>query len=318
MFSFLYMRLFMFLENGKARIRSPYKIIRVIYVFWYYFAKLVENILIRVVPFYYCRANRNKSNEIITASLTSYPGRIKIVEYAIKSIFLQSIPPHRIILWLAYSQFPEKKLPKSLLRFTSRGLEIRWVEDLRSHKKYHYVLQEQRQNELVITFDDDIIYHPLSIENALRKHHKYPKAVISNMMMRMYVKKDKIVPFRQWHMVQPGENSPRTDYALLTGSGCLYPYGVMPKETFDWVEAYRTSKTCDDLWITFMTKIHNVQVCPTDYTSPDFCTLFGSQTSHLAADNMLNDGNDITTALFIKENPSLINYIQLGTLKENK
>lgn len=304
----------MFLEKGKARIRSPYKIIRVFNVFWYYLAKLVENMLIRVVPTSFCKTNKNYSNEIIIASLTSYPGRINVVEYAVKSIFLQSVRPHKIILWLAYSQFPERKLPESLIRYMSKGLEIRWVEDLRSHKKYYYALQEQRKNELVITFDDDIIYHPFSIENVLRKHYRYPKAVISNMMMRMYVQNDKIVPFRQWDMVLPGDNIPRSDYALLTGSGCLYPYGIMPKETFDWKEAFRTSKTCDDLWITFITKIHNIQVCPTDYTSPDFCTSYGSQTSHLAADNMLNDGNDITTALFIRENPILIDYIRLGIL----
>ncbi|MBR1467656.1 MAG: hypothetical protein IJ606_03385 [Bacteroidaceae bacterium] len=305
----IYKWIFMYMENGKARDRSPHKLVRIYYVFWYYLSRLVENILVRIIPNRLCVLNRDERGERIVASLTSYPGRIGVVEYSIKSILLQTIPPHRIILWLANSQFPGRKLPKSLSNYIRHGLEVRWVNDLRSHKKYHYVLQEQESNEVVITFDDDIIYHPLTIEHALRKHAEYPNAVVANMMMKIGHKNGNVVPFRQWQMIQPGVHCPRTDYALLTGSGCLYPFGVMPKETFDWDEACRMAKTCDDLWITFMTKLYNVPVCPTDYTSPDFCTSYGSQATHLAKDNMLNDGNDKCVALFVKEHPEIVSYM---------
>lgn len=306
----IYQTLFMFLEKGKARSRSSYKAVRVYYVLWYYFARFVENVLVRYTPFRYCKLSNDESEERITASLTSYPGRIHVVEFAIKSLLLQSTPPHRLILWLAEAQFPNKELPNSLLRYTKIGVEIRWCDDLRSHKKYFYALQEQKAGELVITFDDDILYHPDSIENVIKKHREYPGTIITNMMMQIVIENDHVLPFRSWGMVLPGKHKPRKDYALLTGSGCLYPYGVMPEDTFNWSEAKRTSLTCDDLWITFMTKLHNVPVCPVDFTSPDFCTAYGSQTTHLAQTNMQNDGNDKSVSLFMTEYPYLVEYMK--------
>ena len=84
------------------------------------------------------KENVNKYKEKITISLTTYPGRINQVYYAIKSLMIQSIQADKIILWLAEEQFPNKKLPDKIHILEKLGLTIRWCDDLRSHKKYYY------------------------------------------------------------------------------------------------------------------------------------------------------------------------------------
>ena len=88
--------------------------------------------------------------------------------------------PDRIVLWLAESQFSVHILPRDFDALVASGLEIRYVDDLRSHKKYFYMLQEQKEDELVITFDDDIIYHHRIIERAYRKHLEFPNVIVCN------------------------------------------------------------------------------------------------------------------------------------------
>ena len=62
----------------------------------------------------------------------------------IETILSQSIKPDKVILYLSKVQFPrlEDDLPDSLLHMKASGLDIRFVEgDIRSHKKYYYVMQ---------------------------------------------------------------------------------------------------------------------------------------------------------------------------------
>lgn len=154
--------------------RSPYKIVRAWNTLMYYVVNRLENIFITrtsiemLTKRFSEERNFSQSNVYVTASLTTFPARIKEVRYVIMSILLQTIRPDRVLLWVAEDQFPNRQLPDNLRVLCDYGLEIRFCDDLRSHKKYYYVLQEQKTNELVITFDDDIIYHPHTIERLIK------------------------------------------------------------------------------------------------------------------------------------------------------
>ena len=139
---------------------------------------LLENIYIRVERIPKCGINKEHREEKVIVSLTSFPARIDRAYYAIKSLMLQSYKADKIILWLAESQFPSRQIPKRLQMLTEHGLTIRWCDDLRSHKKYFYALQGQKNNELVITYDDDIIYENDSIEKLIKVHEQYPDCIV--------------------------------------------------------------------------------------------------------------------------------------------
>ena len=96
--------------------------------------KLILNLLYPITQKRNCKAGISEDGPVIV-SLTTYPGRIDQVWKTISSLLNQTLKPKRVILWLAKEQFPAGKLPESVQRLTTRGLEICYCEDLKSHKK---------------------------------------------------------------------------------------------------------------------------------------------------------------------------------------
>lgn len=87
--------------------------------------------------------------------------------------------PDEIILWLAEEQFNGiDSLPKALLEQQKRGLTIRFCDDLRSHKKYYYTMQEYPR-DIVILVDDDMFYPKDTIKKLWKLHKKYPNDICS-------------------------------------------------------------------------------------------------------------------------------------------
>ena len=100
-------------------------------------------------------------NSSLIVSFTSYPARIHVVPQVLESLYAQSMKADRILLWLAEEQFPNKEadLPKSLIDDAAAGkFELRWCDDLGSHKKYFYTMQEF-PDDIVVTVDDYQHYH---------------------------------------------------------------------------------------------------------------------------------------------------------------
>src|SRR5574343_906457 len=143
------------------------------------FAKILKQIFDRVVPRYFLFTQFHYSyglntitrDKKVIVSLTSFPGRVQDVWIVIECLFRQTFKADKIILWLSESQFNGIELPQRLLDQKKRGLEIRFVEDdLKSHKKYIYALNEYK-NDYVITVDDDLYYDNQLIENQIGRAH---------------------------------------------------------------------------------------------------------------------------------------------------
>lgn len=161
-----------------------------------------DNKIIRKTEFSGSVLNQEKRDFTITASLTSFPARIEYVHLAVKSIMRQTCKPDRIILWLAEEQFPDKKLPENLLALQEFGLEIKWCEDLCGHKKYFYCIRDQLPNELVITFDDDMLYRDNCIEQLIAKHEKFPNCIICERAQAVnYDKNGKLKNPGAWNVI---------------------------------------------------------------------------------------------------------------------
>lgn len=276
--------------------RSPYKLVRAFRYLKYLFASKIANLLIKNVELKNLLYNTEISDGLlITASLTTYPARIFEVRYAIISIILQTRRPDRTFLWLAEEQFPDKQIPENLRDLCEYGLEVHFCDDIHSHKKYYYTLQQQKENELVVTFDDDIIYHPRTIERLVEKHSDYPQCIIcSQVHIITYDKENKLAPYCKWGLAHDGMDTPSTSFMPLTGSGCLYPHGVMPICTFDKDLIHAIAITADDLWIGAMARMNGTLICPPKVVSRQFSVIGDSQTQSLSQVNCIADGNDDT------------------------
>ncbi len=253
----------------------------------------MERKIIKKIPLSNCFLNKKTREKKIIVSLTTFPARIESVGYAIKSLFNQTVKPDRIVLWLAKEQFDGIELPKLLKSLCEKGLEIRFCKDLRSHKKYYYALQEQQSDELVITYDDDLIYPEDSIERLLKLHKKYPNCIVCNRAQKCTRKNNLLGPYNTWRVhCKEGVKKPSSLLFPSTGGGTLYPFDSVDKEAFNETALKETAFTADDLWMRFMSAKKGTKIVKTRRSHRTFSTLEGSQAESLQKDNCIGGEND--------------------------
>ncbi len=194
----------------------------------------------------------------IVVSLTSFPRRINDVVYTIRSILMQCIKPNRIILWLAYSQFPnlEKDLPEKLLKLTKYGLEIRWYSDIRSYKKFIPSLAEFPES-IIVTTDDDIFYRRNWLKKLYDGYKSDRRTIWAHRVTKFVFENNhfQTIPggFDRW---------PNFSYLnKITGcGGVLYPPHIFDDEVLN-EDAFRSlCRTNDDIWFWLMGVKNGIKV----------------------------------------------------------
>lgn len=234
--------------------------------------------------------NTKQRDEYIIVSLTSYPARIAFVHQAIKSLMMQTCKPDKIFLWLAEEQFPNKELPSKLLELCSYGLDIMWMNDLYGHKKYYYPVLNQKTNEVVITFDDDILYSPVTIERIMKKHKLYPNCLVCE-RGQTFEDKDIQNPGRWRVNSELGVNLPTFSMNPSPGGGCLIPYHGFYKDAVDEQKIRSLAYKNDDLWYMFMCAENGTQMIKTRKNHRTFTVIKGSQIEQMANANVKGDVN---------------------------
>ena len=227
----------------------------------------------------------------IIVSLTSFPARINNLWLVIESLLRQTTPPKRIILRLARSQFSDMaSIPKNLLRLKKRGLEIKFCdEDLRSHKKYYYALCEFA-NDLIVTVDDDIIYHTGLIEQLLKLYELHPGAICCQRAMSIKFEGHNIAPYEQWQLLKSGAG-PSFVIFQTSGGGTLFPPGALHSEVLNKQVFMKYCLHADDVWLNAMSQFNNVKIVKTDsYIECLPVINFGNKSLHNL--NITLGGND--------------------------
>lgn len=266
------------------------------------------NIFLRnLLPIYYKKKNHcgiNKCSnreEKIIVSLTTFPERISEINCVLQSLLNQTLKPDKIILWLADSQFPDKNAVRERFKsFIIRGVEIRYCEDLRAHKKYYCTMQEY-PDAAIITVDDDLFYPEDLVEKLYKKHIEYPNAIVAMRAHRMQFENGELLPYNQWSTGAKGENGPDKYLFCTTGGGTLFPGKCFGNECFDPETIKEICLLADDVWINCMRILANIEVIKVEKFYPEYCSLKCSQATGLANDNVLNNMNDIQLNKVIKK-----------------
>ena len=223
------------------------------YIIPLWYKKTCNNSLYKIVP------TQKKEGRII-ASLTTFPARIENLWIVIESILRQSHKPDMLILWLSKEQFPSiDVLPKRLVSLQNRGLQIRFCDgDLRSHKKYYYVLKDY-PNDHLFTFDDDLIYPSNTISSVLLAAESAPNCIVGRYSNQIMFDDKGNVCFMR---------NKRKDIAykalwstfIGSGGGTLYPAGFLPEITKDKDTFMTICKTADDVWLNTMCRFSGHKV----------------------------------------------------------
>ena len=210
----------------------------------------------------------------LIVSLTSYPGRINVVERTIDSILRQSLKPDCVILWLAESQFPkkEKSLPKSLRHLLKHGLQIRWCEDIRSYKKLIPALREF-PDDIIVTADDDIIFWENWLEtmyvsymknpNCIQGHHAYSYQFDDNLKLLNITVNNNIGILNGTNM-------------LGSGAGILFPPHVL-FDDITMVDFMKLAPSNDDMWWWAMAKLKQTPMLLIEQKCDNIVCIEGTQ-----------------------------------------
>lgn len=234
-------------------------------------------------------------------SLTSYPARINTVYQTINSIIKQDIPPKKIVLYLAESQFPQRNdsLPENLKCKINDIFEIRWCDDIRSYKKLIPALIDF-PNDIIITGDDDVIYPKDWIRTLLTGYYNDPSSVQCLRARYMVFENNKFSEYSKFRLIK---NDMKPSFLILqTGlGGCLYTKDmffedVCKKELF--------TKLCpdgDDLWFWAMAVIKGTKIhwCTPGLNNPKYIENTQVENNTLWEKNKIF-GNDSNISNLIK------------------
>jgi len=200
--------------------------------------------------------NEKYSDKEIIVSLTTYGKRLNQVYLTIESLMQQSLKPNKIILWLDYG-CQDKQLPQLLKKQMSRGLEIKFCNDICSYKKLIPSLKLY-PNDVIITADDDLFYNVNMIENLVLPYLQNPNYIYFNRGHKIKFLKDEIAPYNKWEWnINSIEESPLN--FPTSGGGALFPPNSFNQEVLNESVFMDICPLADDIWFKAMSLYNGTQ-----------------------------------------------------------
>lgn len=214
------------------------------------------------------KTNSIESKTKVIVSLTSFPAAIPYAIYAIQSVLKGSVLPDKIILYLTFSQFGKKGIPEKLKKLSEDYpiFEIRnYDQDIRSYRKLIPALNDF-PDAVIVTIDDDVLYHRHMLRDLLRLHKQIPHAVLAHRAKLM--KPD--APYRTWKKYRWYHflfKKIHADYRNIpTGvGGVLYPPGSLKKEMLEVNLFTQIAPTTDDIWFWAAAVANDTPIIPVPF-----------------------------------------------------
>ena len=202
-------------------------------------------------------------NEKLIISLTTYPQRISDIDVVIFSLINQSIKADKIILWLAYEEFPnlEKDIPNHILNLKKFGLEIEFCHNIYQYNKLIHALKKH-PNDLIVTADDDIYYPYNWLEKLYKSYLENPNVIHCHRGHRIrFDDKNNILPYSQWLQEFKPENNNTSFLNFATGcGGILYRSKLLHNDIFNEELFLKLCPKADDVWFWAMALLNNTKI----------------------------------------------------------
>ena len=191
-------------------------------------------------------------NPKIIISLTSYKKRLRKIDKVLNSILNGTLIPDKIVLTLYYKDinYISKKINEYL---TINKISIIIVNiDIKSHKKYFWVMQKYPY-DIIITIDDDIIYENNTVEILYKNFLKYPNEISAKRVhLIKYKKNGRCLPYKKWHKsYKTNYPSPSFDLMATTGAGTLFPPNIL-KINYSMIYDILNCITSDDIFLKYV------------------------------------------------------------------
>lgn len=265
-----------------------------VYIFWNKINTAIANF---VVPIWFKTTSVDKVRKNATAaedvvvSLTTFPKRIKEARYCVESLLRQSVRPHKIILWIARSDYQDfDALPDYIKDLACHGLEIKFCDDLKSYKKIFYT-SDLYKNYRIVTADDDFVYPTNWLKELIEVSDQYPDNIICHRSHRILFKKTDLVEYGKWDWYSNGYTGPSHLLHTLTGAGTLFPKNFFGSDFRDLETIMKYARTADDMWVKVYALRKGCKIVKVRPVSKSLISIYGSQRVSLIQINQ-SDGND--------------------------
>lgn len=200
------------------------------------------------------------SNTEVIVSLTTHGQRIYEVYLAIESIMQGSIKPNRIILWLSQDD-KDQPIPQTLKNQQSRGLEIRYTNDIGPYTKSIPSFLAF-PDASIVTIDDDILYPYDALEMLLHCHQQHPQSICANRILDLTFDKQGN-PHSLPSLKELSDKTRICPCNFFEGVGSvLYPPHCFPQESLNPAIFQFLCPTADDVWMNVLALRHKVSVVP--------------------------------------------------------
>jgi len=199
---------------------------------------------------YYELINKSYNPKIIV-SLTSYYKRLNTLYNVLDSILNGNLIPDKIILTLYFKDI--NFISKYIYDYLNKNnITLIIVDiDIKSHKKYFYVMQKYPY-DIIITIDDDIIYENNTIELLYKSYLKYPNEISARRVHLIKYDQNGLSTFyNQWYKEYKLLKIPSFDLLATTGAGTLFPPNIL-KINYSLIYDIFNCITSDDLFLKFI------------------------------------------------------------------
>ena len=201
---------------------------------------------------------KDTSGRQTVVTLTSFAKRFKYLHLTIDSLFNQTLIPNQVVLYLGRQD--EQSLTRELELRVSNGLQIRFVEDLRSYTKLVYALSDYPDVDL-ITVDDDLIYSPDMLEQLVAGRGDDTTIICHRAHRLLPNGSGGFMPYTEWDwdVQDSAARKPSTDIMPTGVSGVLYPPGALPDSARDAETFMRLCPRADDVWFYWMARLNGTR-----------------------------------------------------------
>lgn len=244
--------------------------------------------------------NRNKREQDIIVSLTTYPKRLGTVWIVLKIMLSQTYKPDKILLYLAEEEFPGRVLPDWADAYRKAGVEFIFCSDLKPHKKYYYAMKEYPE-AVIITLDDDLLYDGDIIEVLMKSYLQFPHVISAMCTYEItFDEAGHVLPYNQWNENCSQYIGKLTMRLLATsGAGTLFPPRSLHQEVFNEKNIKESCLRADDLWLKVMAVLQGTPVVLTEAARP-FDYIDGTQETALWRSNVSKKENDVQLKAILK------------------
>ena len=229
----------------------------------------------------------------VIVSMTTIPSRLGKLALVLRSLLQQTVRPERIMVWMHESM--KEQIPPAVIKLLTRPelrdfIELRYTPLSCSHKKLIHSI-EAFPNHVVVTCDDDFMYHKDWLNTLYQDHLAFPQYVIAQ-QIRSITRDDwgGLKPYKQWRYHPELEQDPKT-FLAVGGKGVLYPKQALHPDYKDAELFLRLAPKADDLWFKAMELRNNTPVRRCSKLVPEPIPIMGTQSFSLKKENVDRDMN---------------------------